>query len=1615
MSSHDKGGGPVRLSQMIGSPTFRSSAINAVAVIPLLSSNNDGRDNPNTNSCKSFDAFVGSLHRHNSNNRANARMQSAPINDDQSIGGRSSNVVVVVPNSNLTRPGDWKYNETPLKNFHWGHGCQRLRFFDGRPYHSRMAHDRLINHELTRNWIDLCPSRRTAALIGVLNVRDCPDQATLETAIQEWKQWVERYSTPPYEVTAHGRDVARDNVVPRLFVFDSFHEDFATNAQVDLEAAIEKLKLSNECIVAFPPSDQERSQMMEMHVNVVVNNLTVAIFEELESKIKESDSLMTTQGGQTQSQQTATRTGFFGRSTSTVSTATNSTESADKDEDLPVGSKNLSIDALANVVSSNSALASPKKSNSSDLASSSHYNSKTSGSMSMSSSVKARLLTPLDEFLEYTELSPKDAHVMMKREVARRQKFTADLCLLAGSPLDAYERYTKAADLSKTTSPDPLWYASALEGCAAVHIAMADVGGFNVDEYLESSFQLPEELMDCALLPASETKASSSAEKDNKKSMPQVIVALCEDALNVLSRHPKIACFYSELCLKLAWYTAEVEDVHIRCQWGLGGDSDENGVAGGEEEYCYGGDPNSEKRRWEMASATRLNFLELKNKDGDVIQANNLKRLQRCSEYMHRAAGSAALDPVTRTDIALQCLAISWRGIRATLTPTIRERSTERVQLKRKAAFFAVTAAEAMSDVHGTIPNERANAMWIQATQLLSMNPNSLVNGGSYGWATLRAVALHALVIQGSKESSEEAAKQLLMLMSEISPPNTPSVKQSHIESPEKSEGSVSGRSLSLAGARSYIRDGAKQVSSRSKGLFGNPGDISSLVALQSKRVEDEPLEPDFVPMGDFSSDFALRVMGLPSVWSSIRFENCSVAQDRLLRQIYDLRKNIPASTIQNESQPNQTKSTQKLPIEITSISIVNADSSLKLERVEVKAKRKPEESNNSMSTFFNPYAKQEKKIKPTTIPRGEEQYISITFTNKLSIPFDVDSCKLEFDVPRNGRIKAPSISFVVPALAKTFAVRFPFIILEKLQDEDVDRLEVKGICITSLSRSIFLPVGSPGEESNDGNIEEPVIPKPSSFYPRRDYSKTARLEEQTSKVILSPRLEITPPQPKLRVSFASSPSPMDDEMIIPVLLADGEIYTLPKMCISNDTGLDGLGTIEELQISAIGLPGLSEVVLYDMAGGKETKSEGSEAITISANCVGMDADTLNSSLNDNPMSSFLTTKLFASPNMGSKTKGCDITLRFKYRGKSVSPSLQVWRKYEVEVKILRVKGPRIPSLSFRCDLLWDSGYTEMCHTLASRDVDKRQIIDSYEFDDIIQDKQEFVENRLGKDPGIHVCSDQVVIMISVANESSSPIVLTRMDGSTFGFSNSAMKSLTVSKGVSAKFPVLLPRVDRSENVCQELVNMLKFRWRSDIPDSQPDDAQQTGGPMFPANYRVREGVLELPFSCIDTIIDENPIFLSRICKAPCSIGVSVSNAGKGSNLTSIEKADVGKPVDVSVSLEMAKWLSTDLKKRTNCLLSLYCAKQDSDKENSDSNGKENSGFVWIGQTRKNLRLGEAEPKDGVHDLRAKIMFLSEGDYFVSACLTLSGVDEDDSAIKEVWWADNAAKLSVSK
>jgi len=218
----------------------------------------------------------------------------------------------------------------------------------------------------------------------------------------------------------------------------------------------------------------------------------------------------------------------------------------------------------------------------------------------------------------------------------------------------------------------------------------------------------------------------------------------------------------------------------------------------------------------------------------------------------------------------------------------------------------------------------------------------------------------------------------------------------------------------------------------------------------------------------------------------------------------------------------------------------------------------------------------------------------------------------------------------------------------------------------------------------------------------------------------------------------------------------------------------------------------------------------------------------------------------------------------------------------------------------------------------------------------------------------------------------------------------------------------MLPRVDRSIDICQRLVAMTRFKWKSDIPGAGLEDARETGGPMFPVNCRVREGILQVPSVCLKNIIDENPIFLSRICKAPCSIAINIVGSVSGSHSKNVE---IGNPVDISARVEIAKWLSDGILGRTDWSLNFYCARRNSSSKGNESPADGGSDYVWIGQIRKALLHGERS-SENPHE--ARLIFLNEGDYFVSAAIFVS-VKENNDDVKEVWWAGNAGKIHVSR
>lgn len=960
--------------------------------------------------------------------------------------------------------------------------------------------------------------------------------------------------------------------------------------------------------------------------------------------------------------------------------------------------------------------------------------------------------------------------------------------------------------------------------------------------------------------------------------------------------------------------------------------------------------------------------------------------------------GKKIRNPIDRRPPLIQCNTwckprivfahISHSTFQPTVKPTERQRCEERVSFLRKAAFFSCVAAEAISEIERDIPDERAAALWIHASKILSPAANSFVSG-NYGWATLRAVALHSLVLQGVREVSEEAAINLLSLLSAIAPLNGPgengmlSLDALHASN-RRNDGDAmdaSGRDSEdyadtatyIADARSYVRERAKEISkdarARSKGLFSSQNTPSSLLAVaQSKWVDDDPIDAALVPMSDFSSDFSNRILALKAVWSTIKLDNCSLAQKRLLGQISDLRKKIPAFSLPSRKKSLSFSKLSKLPVKVISIEIVGPPSPAALKRSTRKGTTASKENTNSaMATFFNPYAKKNKQeTKTILVPVGEEQYILVTFQNKLSIPLEIASCRLEFST-HSDTIKAPAVSFVIPGHGDNFSVQFPFLLLQNPKADDA-MLTIAGIHVTALSRSRYFDIGERSEESSivTEYDDDSDTPPAASLYPRRNYSDGSKENGRIS--IRTPRMEIVPPQPSLQISFARANTPIKEDMIVPVPLMDGEIFLLPKLCLYNDPGISELGTIEDLKITAHGLPGYAEMLLYELSTSSDSQTgecqtklpQGTKyPISLTAVCNGMDKETINSA-SKNSQSSFISLCLTAAPDMGAMTAGCTVTLRFRYRGQAPSDVMEVWRSREIELGVLRMKGPRISSLAFRPDLWWESGYTELCKAIAAEN-----------------DKEPY--------SSVDVCSKEVVVLVMVANEAQSPITIS-------GFSSTAMEMLRIPANVSIRIPITMPRLQRGIDLLEQLTEKTRLTWEADIAgeDKTSDKEANTGGPTVALNHRKNLGFMEVPALCLQNIVDENPLFALRAWEAPCNISVFVADA-----------AVVGIPVDVTVNVSLSQWLELDSTKAT---LQFCCTRKDAGTARDSMvppSRPERRDFIWTGHTRKSVYHTN---NNGPHLVR--LIFLDKGVFYVSACIILDG--------KEAWFAEKAALVQVA-
>jgi hypothetical protein len=339
------------------------------------------------------------------------------------------------------------------------------------------------------------------------------------------------------------------------------------------------------------------------------------------------------------------------------------------------------------------------------------------------------------------KLSSKELEYIVRRNAGRREKYSGDLCLLAGSPMDAYERYTRATELSKRNH-DPLYYAASLEGCAASFVAMSDTGGHGVDEYLDENFQFPDDVM--ALVMANQQGGQDSKVDKTKTTMPAAISALMEEALSVVRCHIQLSSIHSEMLLKMAWYTAELEEGHLHCRWGEG---------------CYEGlDANrpSQLKRWQKSSVAKLTLDGIDELTDPLLSTKNLAQSQKFCDLLHRATFNGGLDLLTRSSVASRCATLCLSGVKNVTWPfpTIGS-SYSRATFPRKAALFSHVAAESFALSPKSFHPSMMNHLWLYAFSLHSLDENLFSSSDQYAWASVRVTLLHSLIRRADISSIE--------------------------------------------------------------------------------------------------------------------------------------------------------------------------------------------------------------------------------------------------------------------------------------------------------------------------------------------------------------------------------------------------------------------------------------------------------------------------------------------------------------------------------------------------------------------------------------------------------------------------------------------------------------------------------------------------------------------------------------------------------------------------------------------------------------------------------------------------------------------------------------------
>jgi hypothetical protein len=945
---------------------------------------------------------------------------------------------------------------------------------------------------------------------------------------------------------------------------------------------------------------------------------------------------------------------------------------------------------------------------------------------------------------------------------------------------------------------------------------------------------------------------------------------------------------------------------------------------------------------------------------------------------------------------------------------------TSRIELPRKAAFFAAVAAEAVSsaDRDGTL--HLARDLWLLASQLYSSKPNARPLKGSYGWTTLRASILHALSLQGNSLLSHEAAELVLSLLGDISPEipeegTTDGDKKTSKETKEHETDHMGGTSYSDSGVldthtgarREEVDDLVSAAISSTfatkiRHSFTTMTASTSILTVQSKWVDDEAIKSVDVPLAE-PSEIASSVLALGCVWSQVDYSGCSLAQKSCMERILTLRRALPASSTKSSTSLIKDSGGSILPLYVSSAMAIQVDSTLELEFVKL-SKSPVKAKEGAMATFYNPYENKGKadKVEATRVAEEEERAMLIQFGNRLSLPLEVRRCQLEFENNEAGRVKATALAFTIPPKATGFVVHFPFTVLSELstdapsESKAKDSFEVKGMTLTCLGRSIYLPISTAASNIDTGSGS---MPKPASTYP---YASAKKVPEDAQDD--KPRIEASPCQPSLQVFNAASGAPVAADSAITINLSDGEIFTVPSWRLENYSGPSTRGNIERLLISVNGLSGSSDQVLYDSDSGAAVGADDSDETFFQEPVSGEKTQpiklrTLVSSLELGSKTGVaqrgtVRLQVAAAHNMSSQIpKGSTVRIRFRYRGLSNAVN-EVWRTREIVIHIVPINGPCITSLVFRPDLARNSAYTKLRKSIIVKSTNKHEGADE-QADNISKDES-FLCSRVGLDAGTYVCSNDVIFLLTMTNTTSSDITLSSPTGTVGGFEDNRLPTILVHAGVSAKIPVVIPRIPRvnesgtTVDLVSELVAKTKLVWET--------KRRHSGGDV------VAKGHIHIPPACLKDIMYRQPSFVSQICEPPLRIKLTAD----GKNPDSLFLLSLGTPLEVSVQVEVAPWLSQEAIENCTVKLELCCSRKDNS-NSSNAKGDSRREFIWCGKQQQKMPM---QDPNKVHS--ARIAFVQTGDFCVSACVRIYRTDIVHR-VEEIWFAPTAATVTIQK